>query len=173
MSPSLQRTLRELRLPVFVALSFAVVAELVWGTRQLERNRRVSTPSLCSRLVDDAFGLDAARTPDSVLLTRLLVHRARCAGDPTYVEQARRLMLNVQRVADARALLAEAERSRAFTQDQLEAHRAWVDLEESRQALLRGDVQRAATLRAQLIATTNRLRAAWPEWPPPLPWCAR
>jgi hypothetical protein len=167
MSPSLQRTLRELRLTAFVAVSLIVVAGLVRATQQLEGSRRISTPSMCSRLVDEAFGLDAARTPDSVLLARLLVHRSRCAGDPTYVEQARRLMLNVQRVADARALLKEAERSQAFTSDQLDVHRAWVDLEEARQALLKGDVQRAATLRTRLVATTDRLRATWPEWAPP------
>jgi len=167
MTPSLQRTLRELRLTAFVALSLVVIAALVSSAHRLESSRNVSMPSLCSRLVDEAFGLDAARTPDSVLLTRLLVHRARCSGDATYVEKARRLMLNVQRVDDARALLAEAERSKAFTKDQLEAHRAWVDLEESRQALLRGDPRRAATLRTRLVATTNRLRATWPEWGPP------
>jgi hypothetical protein len=167
MSPSLQRTLRELRLPAFVALSLIVVTGLVRSARQLERNRRISTPSMCSRLVDEAFGLDAARTPDSVLLTRLLVHRSRCAGDPTYVEQARRLMLNVQRVADARALLADAERSQAFTSDQLDVHRAWIDLEEARQAELKGDSQRAAMLRTRLAATTSRLRDTWPEWAPP------
>jgi hypothetical protein len=167
MTPGLQRTLRELRLPVLVALSCVVIAALAWSAHGLEASRRISTPSVCSRLVDEAFGLDAARTPDSVLLTRLLVHHARCTGDATYVEQARRLMLNVQRVDDARALLADAERSKAFTKDQLEAHRAWVDLEEARQALQRGDVQRAATLRTRLVATTSRLRAAWPEWTPP------
>src|SRR3954462_11183901 len=144
MSPSFQRTLRELRLPVFVALSIMAVAALVWTTRRLERGRRIAAPSVCSRLVDEAFGLEAAGTPDSVLLTRLLVHRSRCAGHATYVEQARRLMLSLQRVDDARSLLADAARSRTFTRDQLEAHRAWVDLEELRQALLKGDVQRAA-----------------------------
>lgn len=169
MSPSIQRTLRELRLPAFVALSFIVVATLVWSTRQLEKRRitTASVQSVCSRLVDEAFGLDGARTPDSVLLTRLLVHRSRCAGDPTYVDQARRLMLNVQRVDDARALLADAERSHAFARDELAAQRAWVDLEEARQALRSGDARRAADLRTRLIATTNRLRAAWPEWAPP------
>jgi hypothetical protein len=155
MIPSLQRTLRELRLPAFVALSLVGVAGLAWSTHRLEAGRHVSTPSVCSRLVDEAFGLDAARTPDSVLLARLLAHRSRCAGDATYVDQTRRLMLNVQRVEDARALLGDAERSRAFTEDQLAAHRAWVDLEESRQAILKGDGRRAATLRARLAATTS------------------
>lgn len=169
MSPSIQRTLRELRLPAFVALSVIVVATLVWSTRQLEKRRitTASVQSVCSRLVDEAFGLDGARTPDSVLLTRLLAHRSRCAGDPTYVDQARRLMLNVQRVDDARALLADAARSHAFARDELAAQQAWVDLEEARQALRSGDARRAADLRTRLIATTNRLRAAWPEWAPP------
>jgi len=169
MSPSLQRTLRELRLPALVALSVIVVAASVWSTRQIEQSRITaqSVQSVCSRLVDEAFGLDGARTPDNVLLTRLLVHRSRCTGDPTYVDQARRLMLNVQRVDDARVLLAEAERSHAFARDGLAAQRAWVDLEEARQALRSGDARRAADLRARLVATTNRLRAAWPEWAPP------
>ena len=110
MSPSIQRTLRELRLPAFVALSVIVVAALVWSTRQLEKRRITiaSVQSVCSRLVDEAFGLDGARTPDSVLLTRLLVHRSRCAGDPTYVDQARRLMCQGARV------LTVAQRPRPF-----------------------------------------------------------
>ncbi|HEX7981696.1 MAG TPA: GIDE domain-containing protein [Gemmatimonadaceae bacterium] len=169
MTPNLQRTLRELRLPAFVALSFVVVATLVWSTRRLEKGRITSSSvqSVCARLVDEAFGLDGARTPDSVLLTRLLVHRSRCKGDPTYVDQARRLLLSVQRVDDARALLVDAERSRVFAGDALAAQRAWVDLEESRQAFRNGDVQRAATLRARLARTPHRLRDAWPEWAPP------
>jgi E3 ubiquitin ligase len=169
MSPSIQRTLRELRLPAFVALSVIVVATLVWSTRQLEKRRitTASVQSVCSRFVDEAFGLDGARTPDSVLLTRLLVHRSRCTGDPTYVDQARRLMLNVQRVDDARALLADAARSQTFARDELAAQQAWVDLEEAREALRSGDARRAADLRTRLLATTNRLRAAWPEWAPP------
>jgi hypothetical protein len=169
MTPSLQRTLRELRPTAFAALSLVVVAALVLSTRRIEKSRLMaqSVPSMCARLVDEAFGLDGARTSDSVLLKRLLVHRSRCAGDATYVEQTRRLLLNVQRVADARALLADAERSRAFTNDQLEAHRAWIDLEASRQALQHGDVRTAAQLRARLATTTRRLRAAWPEWSPP------
>jgi hypothetical protein len=169
MTASFQRTLRELRLPAFVALSLIVVTTLVWSTRRLEKDRVTtqSVQSVCARFVDEAFGLDGARTPDSVLLTRLLAHQSRCKGDPTYVDQARRLMLNVQRVDDARALLADAERSRAFAKEQLEAQRAWVDLEESRQALRSGDARRAATLRTRLVATTSRLRAAWPEWAPP------
>jgi hypothetical protein len=76
-------------------------------------------------------------------------------------------MLNVQRVADARALLVDAERSRAFVGDALAAQQAWVDLEESRQAFRSGDVRRATTLRARLAETTSRLRTAWPEWAPP------
>jgi hypothetical protein len=169
MTPSLQRTLRELRPTAFAALSLVVAAALVLSTRRIEKRRLMaqSVPSMCTRLVDEAFGLDGARTPDSVMLKRLLVHRSRCAGDATYVEQTRRLLLNVQRVADARALLADAERSRAFTNDQLEAHRAWIDLEASRQALQHGDVRTAAKLRARLAITTRRLRATWPEWSPP------
>src|SRR4051794_27511211 len=107
MRPTVQRALRELRLPMVVALSLGVVAALAWATHRLEM-RGAPTPSRCSQLVDEAFGLDAARTPDAVLLARLLVHRLRCTGDATYVAQARRLMLNLQRVREARALLADA-----------------------------------------------------------------
>ena len=169
MTPSFQRTLRELRPTAFAALSLVVIAALVLSTRRIEKSRLTaqSIPSVCARFVDEAFGLDGARTPDSVLLKRLLVHRSRCAGDATYVEQTRRLLLDLQRVDEARALLADAERSRAFTNDQLEAHRAWIDLEASRQALQHGDARTAAKLRARLATTTRRLRAAWPEWAPP------
>jgi hypothetical protein len=166
MSSSFQRTLRELRLPALVALSLGIVAALAWSTHRLEMSG-APTPSRCSRLVDEAFGIEPARTPDSVLLARLLTHRPRCTGDATYVDQARRLMLNVQRVDDARRLIGEAERSRAFTPDQLATQRTWVDLEEAREALLSGDVQRGTALHARALVTTKRLRTAWPEWEPP------
>jgi len=166
MTPGFQRTLRELRLPTFVALSLVVVTALELATRRLEKGS-VRTQSVCARLVDEAFGLDAARTPDSVLLTRLLDHRSRCTGDTTYLDRARQLMLDVHRIDDARALIADAERSGAIAKGQLEVQRAWIDLEESRQALRNGDARRAATLRTKLVATTNWLRTAWPEWAPP------
>ena len=166
MTPSFQRTLRELRLPALVALSLGVIAAIAWSTHRLEMSG-APTPSRCSRLVDEAFGIDPARTPDSLLLARLLAHRSRCTGDATYVDQARRLMLGVQRVGDARALLREAEQRDAFTPDNLAAQRAWVDLEEGRQALQRGDVERATTLHARALTTTRRLRATWPEWEVP------
>ena len=69
MSPSFQRTLRELRPTVFVALSLVVVAELVWATRRLEQSRRVATPSVCSRLVDEAFAHPAVRARRPILVT--------------------------------------------------------------------------------------------------------
>jgi len=166
MTPNVQRTLRELRLPALVALALSVVMVLAAETRRLERHP-APTPSMCSRLVDEAFGIDAARTPDSVLLKRLLVHRSRCNGDAIYIEQARRLMLNVGRVGDARALLAEAEHRGVYLGDELAAKQAWVDLEEARQAHLKGDSRRATVLRARVLQTTNRLRATWPEWEPP------
>src|SRR4051812_37308710 len=64
-------------------------------------------------------------------------------------------------------LLHEAERSHAFTPDNLAAQRAWVDLEEAREAVRHGDMQRATTLHARALTTTHRLRAAWPEWEVP------
>jgi hypothetical protein len=166
MTPSSQRTLRELRLPALVALSLGVIAAIASSTHRQEM-RGAPTPSRCSRLVDEAFGDDPGRTPDSVLLARLLTHRSRCTGDATYVDQTRRLMLDVQRVGDARTLLHEAERSHAFTPDNLAAQRAWVDLEEALGAVRHGDMPRAATLHARALTTTHRLRAAWPEWETP------
>ena len=166
MTPSLQRTLRELRLPALVALSVGVIAALAWSTHRLEMSG-APTPSRCSRLVDESFGIDPARTPDSVLLARLLVHRSQCTGNATYIDQARRLLLNMQRVGDARALLREAEQRHVITPDNLAAQRAWIDIEEAREALLRGDPQHAATLHARALTTTHRLRTAWPEWETP------
>jgi len=166
MTPSFQRTLRELRLPALVALSLGVIAAIAWSTHWREM-RGAPTPSRCSPLVDEAFGIDPARTPDSVLLARLLTHRSSCTGDATYVDQTRRLMLDVQRVGDARTLLHEAERGHAFTPDNLAAQRAWVDLEEAREAVRHGDMQRATTLHARALTTTRRLRTAWPEWETP------
>jgi hypothetical protein len=166
MTPSLQRTLRELRLPALVALSLGVIAAIAWSTHRLEMSG-APTPSRCSRLVDEAFGIDPARTPDSLLLARLLTHRSRCTGDAAYIDQTRRLLLNLQRVGDARALLREAEQSRAISPDKLAAQRAWVDLEEAREAVAHRDAERAATLRARALTTTHRLRTAWPEWETP------
>src|SRR4051812_13483896 len=163
MTPSFQRTLRELRLPALVALSLGVIAAIAWSTHWREM-RGAPTPSRCSRLVDEAFDIDPARTPDSVLLSRLLTHRSGCTGDATYVDQTRRLMLDVQRVGDARTLLHEAERSHAFTPDNLAAQRAWVDLEEAREAGCStrrsgATPSRRTTLRRSAPGSTSRKRA--------------
>jgi hypothetical protein len=83
------------------------------------------------------------------------------------VDQARRLMLNLQRVDDARTLLDEAERGRGLAPDELAAERAWVDLEESRIALANGDDARATAAHARATAAVDQLRVRWPEWAVP------
>lgn len=153
-------------LPLLVVSTMAVGGALAWLTYQREL-MRVWTPTRCSRAIDESYGLDASSTPDSVLLARLLVHRDRCMDDAAYVDQTRRLMLNLLRTDDARALLDEAESRRIIARDELEAQRAWVDVEESRIAESRGDSLAARAARARASATIQRLRQRWPEWAVP------
>ena len=163
MSPSLSRALRALSVPLLVVATLATGGALAWGTHTRER-LRVRTPTACSRAIDEAFGIDASTTTDAVLLDRLLATRTRCMGDAAFVDQARRLMLNLQRIDAARALLDEAERRGALAPDELAAERVWVDLEESQVAEARRDTTRARALRARATTTVARLRERWPEW---------
>lgn len=166
MSPGMWRALRAASTPLLLVLTLAVAGSLAWLIARREALRTV-TPTVCSRAIDEAFGLDASRTSDAVLLDRLLAHRARCAGDAAYVDQARRLMVNLQRVDDARALLDEAARRRALTADELAAERAWVDLEASRVALANGDHAGARQAYGRAVAAVDTLGARWPEWAVP------
>lgn len=166
MSPSLSRALRAMSGPVLVISALAAGGTLAWLTHQREA-LRAPAPTVCSRALDEAFGIDASTTSDAVLLSRLLAHRDRCLGDAAYVDQARRLMLNLERTQDARALLEEAARRRALTGDELAAERAWVDVEESRLAEHRGDTSEAHAARARAQSALDRLRARWPEWAVP------
>ena len=152
--------------PLIVVSSLAVGGTLAWLTHQREL-QRFRPPTVCSRAIDEAYGLDASTIADSVLLARLNTHRDRCIGDAGYVDQSRLLMLNLQRIDAARALLDEAERRHSLPGDELAAQRAWVDVEESRIAEVRGDSVGARAARARASATIGRLRGRWPEWAVP------
>jgi hypothetical protein len=160
------RALRAMSIPLLVVSSLAAGGTLAWLTHQREV-MRAGTPTRCSRAIDEAYGFDASSVSDSLLLARLLAHRDRCISDAGYVDQARRLMLNLQRTDDARALIDEAERRRTLTPDQLAAQRTWVDVEESRIAEARGDPAGARAARARAAATVQRIRERWPEWAVP------
>lgn len=166
MSPSFWRALRATSAPLLVVATLAVGGVLAWLTHRREVGHQ-RTPTTCSRAIDEAFDVDAATVSDAVLLGRLLVHRERCMGDAMYVDQARRLMLDLQRIGDARALLDEAERRGALTPDELAAQRAWVDIEESHLAAATGQDTRARAAQARAAAAVERLRSRWPEWTVP------
>jgi hypothetical protein len=166
MSPSFWRALRATSVPLLVVTTLAVGGALAWLTHRREAGYQ-RTPTTCSRAIDEAFEVDASTVSDAVLLRRLLVHRERCMGDAAYVDRARRLMLDLRRTADARALLDEAERRGALAADELAAQRAWVDIEESHLAAANGQGTRARAAQARAAAAVERLRARWPEWAVP------
>ena len=64
MTPGFQRTLRELRLPTFVALALVVVTALELATRRLEKGS-VRTQSVCARLVDEASRTARTHAPSN------------------------------------------------------------------------------------------------------------
>jgi hypothetical protein len=163
MSPSLSRALRAMSVPLLVVSALAAGGTLAWVAHEREA-LRVQAPTVCSRVIEEAYGIDASTVSDSVLLGRVALHRDRCMSDAGYVDQMRRLMLNLQRTGDARALLDEAERRRSLTPDELAAERAWVDVEESRVDEAKGDSVQARAARARAVATLDRLRERWPEW---------
>jgi hypothetical protein len=162
----MSRALRAMGLPLLVVSSLMAGGTLAWLTHQREAVR-IRTPTRCSRVIDEAYGLDASSIRDSVLLARLLVHRDACIGDVAYVDRTRRVMLDLLRTDAARALLDEAERRHTLSPDELSAQRAWVDVEESRIAEARGDSSGARAARARASATIERLRERWPEWAEP------
>ena len=159
----MSRALRAMSVPLLVVSALAAGGSLAWITHERDLVR-LPVPTMCSRAIEDAFGADASSTPDSVVLRRLLTHRDDCTSDPAYVDQARRLMLNLQRTSQARALLDEAARRHALTPDELAAQRAWVDVEESRVAEAAGDTARARSALMRARDTLDHLRARWPEW---------
>jgi hypothetical protein len=162
----MSRALRAMSVPLLVVSALAAGGSLAWLTHQHE-SAGLPVPTTCSRAIDDAIGIDASSMPDSVLVRRLLTHRDGCMGETRYVDQARRLLLNLQRTAQARALLDEAERRGALAPDELAAERAWVDVEESRVAEAAGDTTRARGARTRAQNTLDHLRARWPEWSVP------
>src|SRR3954467_2142536 len=109
MSPFLQRKFRTMSTTLVIIASFAAAGLLAWLVRRYETQREAA-PTASSRVLSEVFANGSGDTEDSVLLTRLLKHRAECIGDPTYVDQVRRLMQNTQQLDQARALLKDAER---------------------------------------------------------------
>ena len=166
MPPSLQRMLRTNGLPLTLLCCVAAAALLAWLTARRE-GASERTPTACSRAMGEVFAGDAASAPDSVLLDRLMVHAGQCEGDAEFVDQARRLMLILQRPADARALLERADRRHALAPDELAAQLAMVDLGEAELARQDGDLARAGELHARAVAAAARLRDRWPEWSMP------
>jgi hypothetical protein len=166
MSPFLQRELRAMSTWLVVFLCVAFAAALAWWVHRYDA-RRIPPPSPCAHVLDDVFSEGVADTPDAVLLAALLKHRSECLGDPIYVDQVRRLMVNTQQIAPARALLAEAKRRRTFAPDELKAQIAWVDLAAAHTAWVNGQESQAEKLRAAATASAHELRQRWPEWPLP------
>jgi hypothetical protein len=162
MTTSLRRRARAMTTALAVTASFVTAGALAWAVRRHEA-RQLPAPTACEGAFDAVFA-DAASTPDSVLLARLLDHRDRCMGDAAYVDQARRLMLNLGRTDDARALLADAGRRGALAPDEQTAQAAWVDLADAQLAWGAGDEPRAAELHARATAAADALRRRWPEW---------
>ncbi|MEP6834271.1 MAG: hypothetical protein ABJB74_12820 [Gemmatimonas sp.] len=146
-----------------VLLALSAAGGLAWLVRQFEVGRTIR-PTACSRAVDAVFANGTNDTADSVLLKELMVHRDRCQSDAVFVDQARRLMTNMQHIGDARALLEVAELQHAMTPDEFKAQHAWIDAAESHKFWGDGDEGRADELRQRAISAANGLREKWPEW---------
>lgn len=149
-----------------VILALAAAGGLAWMVNRYE-TRLEPRATECSRAVDEVFAKGTNDTADSVLLKELLVHRDRCQGNAVFVDQARRLMANTGRFADARALLEIAESQRAMSEDEFKAQHAWIDAAEAQRAWSDGDESRAAELRERAKTVAEALRAKWPEWSMP------
>lgn len=150
---------------VFV-LTVAIAGAATWAVSRRE-NAMLPKPTPCSDALAEVFGPGSGNTADSVLLTRLLTHRDRCIDNAEYVDQARRLMANAGKVADARHLLEDADRRHAFPPDELAAQRAWLDLAEASSAWNDGNVPAATAANARAVAAADSLRERWPEWSVP------
>lgn len=148
---------------ISVVLALTAAGGLAWLVRQLDAARTPRSTE-CSRILGAVFAKGGSDAKDADLLAELLLDRDRCIGDPLFVDQTRRLMTNLQRTKEARALLEQAEKSRAFTPDELIAQVAWVDLAESQEAWSNGNEARARELRDRVLASANALREKWPEW---------
>jgi hypothetical protein len=163
MSPLLQRKLRAASTVLVILFSLTLAAGLAWLVHSYESSREPkATP--CSRILDDIFAHATGHTPDSSLLEQLLAHRRDCIGDPTYVDQVRRLMLNLQQVDAARSLLEEARRTGTFTPDELKLQLAWVDLAAAQFAWTQDKGPSATNLFAHAVSAAREVREKWPEW---------
>src|SRR4051794_25760139 len=121
MSPFLRTRLRAMSTTLVIVLSLAVAAVLAWLVRRYEVERETRPSTAGSRVLDAVFTNGAGDTEDSVLLAQLLAHRAECIGDPTYVDQVRRLLVNTRQLEQARAILKSAGEGRTFSPDELKA----------------------------------------------------
>lgn len=146
-----------------VALALSAAGGLAWLVRWYEAGREPHSTE-CSRIVNAVFTKAGSDAKDAELLSELLLDRDHCLQDATFVDQARRLMTNLQRSGDARKLLEQADSYHAFKPDELKAQFAWIDEAESREAWSNGDEARAKELNAQATAAANTLREKWPEW---------
>lgn len=146
-----------------VLLALAAAGGLAWVVRWYEASR-VPRTTECSRIVSAVYAKAGSNAKDADLLSELLLDRDRCLHDPTFIDQSRRLMTNLQRSGDARRLLEQAESNRAFKPDELAAQIAWVDAAESHEAWASGDEARGKELNDRALASANALREKWPEW---------
>jgi hypothetical protein len=157
-----ERRLRSTLTAIAIVTSIVIGGVAARATRRYEVSRE-RPPSACSAIVDSVFA-NSNEVPDSILLSRLLAHDDRCMSDAIFVDQTRRLMLNLQRVDDARALVSEAAHANAMSPDELKGQGAWIDLAAAHAAWTMDDEASATTLRNRAIATSNELRRSWPEW---------
>lgn len=160
---SLKRNLRSMSTLLSVVLAFVAAGGLAWLVRRYDQPRLLRSTE-CSRTVDAVFAKQGSSANDADLLKELLLDRDRCLQDPVFVDQARRLMTNLQRSGDARRLLEQAESNRAFKPDELKAQLAWVDAAESHERWANGDESGAKELHDRAMTTANALREKWPEW---------
>lgn len=149
-----------------VVLALVTAGGLAWLVHWYEQSRGLHSTE-CSRTVDAVYSKQGSGARDADLLKALLLDRDRCLQDPTFIDQARRLMTNLQRSGDARRLLEQAESSRTFKPDELKAQQAWVDVAESHELWSNGDELGAKALHDRAMSAANALREKWPEWSVP------
>lgn len=143
-------------------MAVATAGLVTWLVRRADLAREAPITE-CSKQTTDAMA-NSSSIADSILLGRLTAVRDRCIGDAAYVDQTRRLMTNVGQFGNARSLLDDADRRRAFKPDELAAQLAWVDAAEAQRVWSDGDEARASELAGRARTSANALREKWPEW---------
>jgi hypothetical protein len=151
---------------ITIIVALAAAGAVALFVRMLEA-RSIVAPTECSELVFETFASGSSDASDQAQLAKLFLDRDRCLGDATFVDQARRLMTNLQDPAQARALIDAAELRNAMTRDEFTAQRAWIDAAESQQAWGNDEHERARELYDRAMKSANALRAQWPEWSQP------